>query len=134
MLLQIMIKKISYTILFFAFLFSACKKKDDFTSVKITYYVQIADSNSVNISYNSDYYFDSGTRKTISYTGNGGIWVASHIANEPEDYYIKVDYINTLKPDTDFQVKVFFNDTLTKDSVAYDVIVSPVELAGAVTN
>ena len=129
-----MLKKISFTILFFVFLFSACKKKDDFTSVKVTYYVQIADSNSVNISYNSDYYFDSGTRKTISYTGNGGIWVASRIANTQEDYYIKVDYINTLKPDTDFQVKVIFNDTLTKDSVFFDHIESIVELQGTVTN
>jgi hypothetical protein len=129
-----MLKKLPYTILFFLFLFSACKKKDDFTSVKVTYYVQIADSNSVNISYNSDYYFDSGSRKTISYTGNGGLWVASHIASKQEDYYIKVDYINTLKPDTDFQVKVVFDDTLTKDSVFFDHIEPIVELQGTVTN
>jgi hypothetical protein len=115
-------------------LFSTCKKKDDFISVKVTYYVQIADSNTVNISYNSDYYFDSGTRKTISYTSNGGIWVASHIAYKQEEYYIKVDYINPFKPDTNFQVKVIFNDTLTKDSAAHNVIVTPVELSGTVAN
>ncbi|HKR06748.1 MAG TPA: hypothetical protein VJY62_19085 [Bacteroidia bacterium] len=129
-----MIKKLPYLILLFSFLFSACKKKDDFTSVKVTYYVKIADSNSVNISYNSDYYFDSGSRKTISYTSNGGIWVASHIADKQEDFYIKVDYTNALKPDTAFEVKVIFNDTLVKDSVAYNMVVSPVELQGTVTN
>lgn len=117
----------------FSFICSACKK-DSFTSVKVTYYVKIADSNSVNISYNSDYYFDSGTRKTITYTSGGGIWVASHIANKQEEYYIKVDYIEALASETDFQVKVIFNDTLTVDSIAQDTIVPSVEFQGTVTN
>jgi hypothetical protein len=129
-----MFKQLSYIVLFFAFLFSACKKKDNFTSVKVTYYVKIADSNSVNITYNSDYYFDSGSHKIISYTSGGGIWVASHIAYKQEDFYIKVDYTDALKPDTNFQVKVIFNDTLVKDSVAYNIVVSPVELSGTVSN
>ncbi|MEO5571277.1 MAG: hypothetical protein ABIT08_00335 [Bacteroidia bacterium] len=129
-----MLKQLSLIILFFTLLFSACKKENDFTSVKVTYYVKIADSNSVNISYNSDYYFDSGSRKTVSYTSTGGFWVASHIVNKQEDYYIHVDYVNTLKTDSNFQVKVIFNDTLVKDSAAYNKVVTPVELSGTVTN
>ena len=128
-----MLKQGSFIILVFAILFFSCEKSS-FTAVKVTYYVKIADSNTVNIVYNSDYYYDSGSRKTISYTSNGGIWVASHIAYEEEDYYIKVDYTDSLKPETDFEVKVYFNDTLVKDSVAYDTIVTPVELSGRVTN
>jgi|SRR6185436_322825 len=128
-----MFKSLPVILLFLSILFSACKK-DSFTSVKVTYYVKIADSNTVNISYNSDYYFDSGSRKTISYTSGGGYWIASHIARKQEDYYIKVDYTDALKPDTSFKVKVIFNDTLVKDSAVYDQVVSPVELQGAVTN
>jgi hypothetical protein len=129
-----MLPKTFLVISFFLILFASCKKKDSFATVKVTYYVQIADSNSVNISYNSDYYFDSGNRKTISYTSHGGIWVASHFAYKQEDYFIHVDYVSSVKPDTNFQVKVIFNDDLTKDSVAYNTIVSPVELSGTVTN
>jgi hypothetical protein len=128
-----MLKQGSFVILVFAILFFSCQKSS-FTSVKVTYYVKIADSNTVNISYNSDYYYDSGSRKTISYTSEGGIWVASHIANEPEDYYIKVDYTGAFKPDTNFRVKVIFNDTLVKDSMVFDSIVTPVELQGTVVN
>ena len=128
-----MLKQLSFIILISTLLFFSCKKSS-FTSVKVTYYVKIADSNSVNISYNSDYYYDNGNRKTISYTSGGGIWAASHIANKPEDFYIKVDYTNALKPDTDFIVKVIFNDTLVKDSVAYKTVISPVELQGTVSN
>jgi hypothetical protein len=128
-----MFKNLPATLFFLAILFSACKK-DSFTSVKVTYYVKIADSNTVNISYNSDYYFDSGTRKTISYTSGGGYWIATHIARKQEDYYIKVDYTDALKPDTSFKVIVIFNDTLDKDSAVYDHVVSAVELQGVVTN
>ncbi|MEP7171125.1 MAG: hypothetical protein ABI855_17285 [Bacteroidota bacterium] len=128
-----MLKQLSSIVLVFTILFFSCKKSS-FTSVKVTYYVKIADSNSVNISYNSDYYFDSGSRNTISYTSGGGIWVASHIAYNQEDFYIKVDYTNALKPDSDFEVKVIFNDTLVKDSVAHNMVVTPVELQGTVAN
>jgi len=129
-----MIRRLSFFVIFLLFLFSACKKEDEFTSVKVTYYVQIADSNSVEISYNSDYFFDSGNRKTISFTGSGGIWVASHIAYQQEDYYIRVDYKDSIASEHDFQVKVIFDDTKTRDSVAYDMVVTPVELSGTVTN
>lgn len=128
-----MFKSLPVILLFLTVFFSACKK-DSFTSVKVTYYVKIAENNTVNISYNSDYYFDSGTRKTISYTSGGGYWVATHIARKQEDYYIRVDYVDALQPDTSFRVKVIFNDTLDKDSAVYDMVVSPVELQGTVTN
>lgn len=115
-------------------LFAACKK-DTFIPVKVTYLVKIADSSSVNITYNSDYYFDSGTRKTINYLNVYGTWSASHIAYAEEEYYIKVDYLNSINPETDFQVKVIFNDsTMAVDSVRYNSIVSVVELQGTVKN
>ena len=129
-----MTKQLSFLIVLVLAIFCSCKKQNSFTAVKVIYYVQIADSNTVNITCNSDYYFDSGNRKTISYTSNGGIWVTSHIAYKQEDYYIKVDYINQLKTENNFRVKVIFNDTLVKDSAVYDKVVTPIELGGTVTN
>ena len=125
--------KILAALIFLLFIFSTCKK-DTFIPVKVTYRVIIADSSVVNITYNSDFYFDSGTRKPVNYLSEGGTWSASHIAYEEEDYYIKVNYISSINPETDFQVKVIFNDTSTVDSVKYDSIVSVVELQGTVKN
>ena len=112
-------------------------KKDKFIPVKVTYAVLVADSSVINITYNSDYYFDSGTRKPVNYLSDGGYWSASHIAYEEEEYYIKVDYISSVIADSNFQVKVIFNDTLTVDSVKNIKninIVSSVELQGTVKN
>ncbi|MFI5219377.1 MAG: hypothetical protein ACHQNT_07790 [Bacteroidia bacterium] len=125
--------KVFVALIILLIVFSTCSK-DSFIPVKVTYLVKIADSSTVNISYNSDYYYDSGTRKPVNYLNTGGIWSASHIAYEEEEYYIKVDYLSSINPETDFQVKVIFNDTSTVDSVKYDSIVSVVELQGTVNN
>ena len=113
---------------------AASCKKDHFSPVTVTYFVQVADSSIVDITYNSDYFFDSGTNKPVRYVSNGGIWAASHIAYRQEEYHIKVDYISNANPEKDFQVKVIFNDTLTVDSVRYDTVVPEVELKGTVNN
>lgn len=123
---------IHYFLLLFFFITSC--KKDTFTSVKVTYEVKVADSSIVDITYNSDYYFDSEIRKPVRYVSDGSRWSASHVANKEEEYYIKVDYLSSVNPENDFQVKVIFNDMLTVDSVKNDTIVPFVELRGTVTN
>lgn len=122
-------------ILFLAgiFFFNACKK-DDFTPVYVTYAVKAADSSELRISYNSDYYFDSGTRKPVNIISNGGFWAATHLATKQEEYYIKVEYLSSVNPETDFEVKVIFNDTMTVDSVYFDHIEPLVEFSGIVSN
>jgi hypothetical protein len=127
-----MIKRFALLILI-PMLFYTCKK-DSFTPVKVTYLVEAADSSSLNITYNSDYYFDSGTLKTINYLSNGGTWSGVHTANKEEEYYIKVEYLNAVHSETNFTVRVFFNDTLAVDSSINNMVVPLVELKGMVHN
>lgn len=115
------------------FIISGCQKAS-FTPVKVTYKVKIADGNKVMIEYNSDYYFSTGTRQPLEWTGNGTTWIASHIAEEPEDYYIKVDYTDAPNIEDNFKVQVFFNDTSQVGSSINDTIVPQVILEGRVGN
>jgi hypothetical protein len=108
-------------------------KKDSFTPVKVTYAVKAADSSLLAISYNSDYYYDSGVRKTIDWFSTGGYWVASHLATAPEEYYIRVEYLDSVQPETDYRVYVVFNDSLFVDSALFSHSVPVVELSGPVT-
>ncbi|GEM_PF-3430428 len=129
-----MIKRwFAFTFLAFVFVCSSCKK-DEFSPVKITYIVQTADSSTVRIIYNSDFYFDSGIRKPVDYVSNGGFWAAHHIAAKPEEYFIRVEYLDSVIAETDYQVKVIFNDTVTVDSVFYEFAFPVVELRGDVSN
>ena len=107
-------------------------KKDSFTPIKVSYAALAADSSLLRINYNSDFYFDSGTRKPVEHLSNGGYWVASHIANQPEDYYIKVEYLDSAGPETDYRVYVVFNDTLFVDSLVAIHSIQSVELSGTV--
>lgn len=124
-------KLIAFFIL--AILFNACKK-DDFRPVNVTYIVTVTDSNTVRITYNSDYYYASGIRKPIEFTSEGISWNASHLASKEEEYYIKVEYLNERKPEINYKVRVVFNDTLVVDSAVYTNSVPVVELSGAVKN
>lgn len=97
--------------------------------------VKVADSSTVTITYNSDYYYDSGNLKTISYLSKGGTWFGTHIAYEPQEYYIKVEYIHSVTDENNYEVKVFYNDIATAvDSVVSDTIVPLTELRGSVVN
>lgn len=119
----------------FIVLFLISCKKEKFTPVQVIYMVKVADSSTVNITYNSDYYYDSGNLKTISYLSNGGTWYGTHIAYEPQEYYIKVEYIHSVTDENNYQVKVFYNDIATAvDSVVSDTIVPTAELRGSVVN
>lgn len=126
--------KILSALIILLFLFASCDK-EEFTPVRVTYTVKVADSSTVTIAYNSDYYYDSDNRKPVNYTSEGGIWAASHIAYEPEEYYIRVEYISSVSTETDFEVKVFFDDAdAAVDSVVSNTIIPLVELKGNVTN
>lgn len=116
-----------------SFLFNACKK-DDFRPVNVTYIVTVTDSNTVRITYNSDYYYASGIRKGIEFTSEGISWNASHLATKEEEYYIKVEYLNERKPEINYKVRVVFNDTLVVDSAVFSNSVPVVELSGVVKN
>lgn len=118
-------------ILIFTLLVSSCKK-DDFVPVKVSYFVTITDSNTVSILYNSDYFFDSQIRKPITFTSEGLSWNAQHIADSEEPYFIRVEYLQELKTETHFSVKVVFNDTLAVDSAVYTHSVPVIELQGTV--
>lgn len=117
-----------------AIMFLVSCKKDEFKTVKVTYYVKIANGNSADITYYSDYYFDSGILKPVHYTNNGGVWSATRIVNKEEEYLIKVSYADSANAETDFRVKVIFNDTLTVDSAYFDFAAPLVELKGTVKN
>lgn len=120
-------------IILFSFLLAACKK-DDFRPVNVTYIVTVTDSNTVRITYNSDYYYATGIRKAIDFTSEGISWNASHLASKEEEYYIKVEYLNERKPEMNYQVRVVFNDTLVVDSAVFTHSVPVVELSGLVKN
>lgn len=120
-----------FIFLFIVLLSSGCKK-DNFNPVKVTYKVKAADSSLLRITYNSDYYYDSGNRTIISHLSNGNTWTASHIANKPEEYYIKAEYISSVNPEKDFRVMVILADTLGIDSLISDTIVHTVELTGSI--
>jgi YbbR domain-containing protein len=127
-----MMKK-SIILFFAAALLSACKK-DAFRPVNVTYLVTVTDSNTVRITYNSDYYFASGIRKPVEFTSEGISWNASHLASKEEEYYIKVEYMNERKPEINYKVRVVFNDTLVVDSAVFTNAVPVVELSGMVRN
>jgi hypothetical protein len=116
-----------------ALLVQACKK-DAFRPVNVTYLVTVTDSNTVRITYNSDYFYASGIRKPVEFTSEGISWNASHLASKEEEYYIKVEYMNERKPEINYKVRVVFNDTLVVDSAVFTNAVPVVELSGMVRN
>jgi YbbR domain-containing protein len=120
-------------LLVFLSLLTTCKK-DNFRPVNVSYRVTITDSNTVRITYNSDYYYATGIRKPIEFTSTGLSWQASHLATREEEYFISVEYIHERKPETHYKVKVIFNDTLVVDSAFYTHAVPKVELRGLVTS
>lgn len=122
---------LSLFIISVSLLINGCKKAS-FTPVQVTYKVKIAAGNKVRIEYNSDYFFETGTRKSVDFTGTGGTWYANHIAEEAEDYYIKVDYIDSTNFEDNFKVQVYFNDTTQAASFISDSIVTQVILQGRV--
>jgi len=109
-------------------------KKDKFDPIRITYAAKAADSSLLRITYNSDYYYDSGLHKPVDHLCLGGYWLASHTANEPEEYYIRVEYVDSVGPETDYRVYVVFNDTLYVDSAVFSHSVPVVELSGPVSH
>lgn len=125
-------KLFSFIFLISVFLLTNSCKKASFTPIQVTYKVKIAAGNKVRIEYNSDYFFETGTLKSVDFIGTGGTWYANHIAEEQEDYYIKVDYIDSTNFEDNFKVQVYFNDTTQAASFIADSIVPQVILQGRV--
>ena len=108
-------------------------RKNIFTPVKVTYKVKVKDSNTVVIQCNNDYYFDSKTRKPITWKSDGGYWISDHFAYNEEEYYLKVDYIDsTTAKEDNFKVQIFYNDTIEVASSITDHAVPAVEFKGIV--
>ncbi len=121
------------TIACLAFLLAAGCTKDNDNPVKVTYAVLAADGSTLRITYHSDFYFDSGQLKPVDHSSTGGYWVASHLAYPPEDYFIRVDYLDSTGAESDYRVYVVFNDSLFVDSARFSNSVPVVELSGSVT-
>ncbi|MBK8847102.1 MAG: hypothetical protein IPO27_11350 [Bacteroidetes bacterium] len=108
--------------------------KDTFKTVKVTYRVRCAIANKVNIQCYNDYYFDSGSLKTIEFTSEGYSFRSSRFVNTEEPYYIKVDYLDsTQNIEANYLVEVLFDDTMVVAQKKYLFAQPLVELSGTVT-
>ncbi len=108
--------------------------KHVFTPVKVTYAVKVKAGNTVVIQCNNDYYFDTNTRKQITWESDGSTWRSDHYARKEEEYYLKVDYIDsTASHEDNYKVEVFYNDTSTVESSVTDHALPTVEFKGTVT-
>lgn len=114
-------------------LFCSCQE-DLFTPVKVTYAVKVKAGNTVIIHCNNDYYFDTNNRKAITWLSDGSTWTSDHLARREEEYYIRVDYIDSTKAKEDnYKVQVFYNDTIAVASSVTAHAVPVVEFSGRVT-
>ena len=78
---------------------------------KLTYQVDLSDS--VSISYYSDYYYASGTLKEILVTNQKGRnWSAVRFAPEKEKYYIKVKYHDQITDSSNYYVIIYSDDDI----------------------
>jgi len=83
----------------------SCKKETVEPDREIKYEVKIADQNICY--YWSD--VDGAVRK--KYGSSGGLLTLSHKLSKGANYYIKVEYRGTYKPEYDYQVNVYSNGT-----------------------
>ena len=95
--------------------------------------VKVKDSNTVVIQCNNDYYFDNKTRKPITWESDGSTWRSDHFATKEEEYYLKVDYIDsTTAKEDNYKVQIFYNDTIPVASLIVDHATPIVEFYGTV--
>lgn len=113
-------------------LINACKKAS-FTTVKVTYAVKVKAGNTVRIECYNDYYFANKSLKPITWVSDGSTWTSNHYVYEQEDYYLKVDYIDSTKATEDnYKVQVFYNDTIAIKSSVTGYALPTVEFKGVV--
>ncbi|MEO8150005.1 MAG: hypothetical protein ABI723_20370 [Bacteroidia bacterium] len=132
--MKISLKQKIIIILLFAtgFMLNSCKKSL-FTTVKVTYAVKVKAGNKVVINCNNDYYFDSKTRKPIEWTSDGSTWKTDHFVYQEEEYYLKVDYVDSTQAIEDnYKVQIFYNDTIPVASSITDHAVPSIEFSGTV--
>ena len=116
----------------FLFVAASCQE-DVFTPVKVTYKVKVKSGNTVTITCNNDYYFDTGVRKPITWTSDGTTWRSDHFVYEEEDYFINVVYTDSTQAVEDnYKVQVFYNDTIPAAASITDHAVPVVEFSGRV--
>ena len=97
---------------------TACKKEPTRPYKKIEYQVVVYPGNEVGITYNSDYTISTGQQKEIIINDANNVytnytWIAKHLQQKDEPYYIKVKYKTYNNPDSlKYGVFVFINDTV----------------------
>ena len=115
----------------------SCNKNEGTVLWRVWYAVQLPPNYDLKITYNSDKYFDSGTRDTVfihdtSYVQYlDGFWIGQHLQDHKDDgYYINVK-IDSLTPYEGFLgVYVYANDTSLLDSAFYPYGTTEINLRG----
>jgi hypothetical protein len=106
-----------YAWLFLLLAFAGCKD-DIFTTVEVTYAVKVKAGNTVTITCNNDYYFDTGRYKPITHTSTGSTFYIKRMVFKEEPYFIEVNYTDSTKATEDnYRVQVFYNDTIQIQSL-----------------
>ena len=115
----------------------SCKNEPVRPYKNIQYQVIVYPGNEVGITYNSDYNIKTGEQKEIVINDANNVytnytWIATHIQEKTEPYYIKVKYKTYSNPSHyKYGVFVFINDTLT-DQFIDSNYVAEVTLTGKV--
>ena len=114
-----------------------CEKNEGTDLWRIWYAVQLPPNYDLKITYNSDKYFDAGSRETIYVHDSSyvqyldGFWIGQHLQDHKDDqYYINVQ-IDSLTPyEGHLGVFVYANDTSLLDSILYPYGKNEITLQG----
>ena len=114
-----------------------CEKNEGTDLWRIWYAVQLPPNYDLKITYNSDKYFDAGSRDTIYVHDSSyvqyldGFWIGQHLQDHKDDqYYINVQ-IDSLTPyEGHLGVFVYANDTSLLDSILYPYGKNEITLQG----
>ena len=126
-----------YITLLLVILIVSCKQEPVRPYKNIQYQVVVYPGNEVGITYNSDYNIKTGQQKEIVINDANNnysnyTWIATHIQEKNEPYYIKVKYKTYNNPNHyKYGAFVFINDTLT-DQFIDSNYVAEVTLTGKV--
>ena len=116
---------------------ASCNNNEGTLLWRVWYAVQVPPNYDFKITYNSDKYFDSGTRDTVfvhdsSYVQQlEGFWIGQRLQeNKEEGYYVDIQ-VDSLTPyDGELGVFVYANDTNLLDSFLYPYGTKEIRLQG----
>ncbi|MBL7926744.1 MAG: hypothetical protein JNK61_07510 [Bacteroidia bacterium] len=130
--LPLALTPMKYAGLIFLLILAACQD-DIFTTVEVTYAVKVKAGNTVTITCNNDYYFDTGIHKPIVHTSTGSTFFIKRLVFKEEPYYIRVNYTDSTKAAEDnYRVQVFYNDTIQIQSLIVNYAQPTVTFEGIV--